>query len=146
MGSLKSVIKQVVHITSYSNFLIHTFNIHQTMPLSKAIEGDWEIRTDKSPVPVKLTVKQFIGSDWMIACMVPKGNMMHCMVRETEEGLKQLKYSITGKEIPVEIMEMETIMSAFFEGEIKDIKREGDNWRMFAGDKDMLFSVDKDPK
>ena len=61
----------------------------------------------------------------MIACMVPKGNMMHCMVRETEEGLKQLKYSITGKEIPVEIMEMETIMSAFFEGEIKDIKREG---------------------
>ena len=88
-------------------------------------QGDWEIRTDKSPVPVKLTVKQFIGSDWMIACMVPKGNMMHCMVRETEEGLKQLKYSITGKEIPVEIMEMETIMSAFFEGEIKDIKREG---------------------
>ena len=63
----------------------------------------------------------------MIACMVPKGNMMHCMVRETEEGLKQLKYSITGKEIPVEIMEMETIMSAFFEGEIKDIKREGNN-------------------
>ena len=88
-------------------------------------QGDWEIRTDKSPVPVKLTVKQFIGSDWMIACMVPKGNMMHCMVRETEQGLKQLKYSITGKEIPVEIMEMETIMSAFFEGEIKDIKREG---------------------
>ena len=88
-------------------------------------QGDWELRTDKSPVPVKLTVKQFIGSDWMIACMVPKGNMMHCMVRETEEGLKQLKYSITGKEIPVEIMEIETIMSAFFEGEIKDIKREG---------------------
>ena len=88
-------------------------------------QGDWEIRTDKSPVPVKLTVKQFIGSDWMIACMVPKGNMMHCMVRETEQGLKQLKYSITGKEIPVEIMEMETIMSAFFEGKIKDIKREG---------------------
>ena len=47
------------------------------------------------------------------------------MVRKTDEGLKQLKYSITGKEIPVEIMEMETIMSAFFEGEIKDIKREG---------------------
>lgn len=116
------------------------------MPLSKGVEGDWELRTDKSPVPVKLTVKQFIGSDWMIACMVPKGNMMHCMVRETEEGLKQLKYSITGKEIPVEIMEIETIMSAFFEGEIKDIKREGDNLRMKAGDKDMVFSIDKDPK
>ena len=50
---------------------------------------------------------------------------MHCMIREVEEGIKQLKYSITGKEIPVEIMEIEGIMSAFFEGEIKDIKREG---------------------
>ena len=57
--------------------------------------------------------------------MVPKGNMMHCMIREVEDGIKQLKYSITGKEIPVEIMEIEGIMSAFFEGEIKDIKREG---------------------
>ena len=89
------------------------------------VKGDWELRTDKSPVPVKLTVKQFIGADWMIACMVPKGNMMHCMVREVEGGLKQLKYNITGKEIPVEIMEIETIMSGFFEGEINEIKREG---------------------
>ena len=51
--------------------------------------------------------------------------MMHCMVREVEGGLKQLKYNITGKEIPVEIMEIETIMSGFFEGEIKEIKRDG---------------------
>ena len=89
------------------------------------MQGDWEIRTEKSPVPVKLTLKQFIGSDWMVACMVPKGNMMHCMLREVDGAIKQLKYSITGKEIPVEIMEMETIMSQFFEGEINDIKREG---------------------
>ena len=89
------------------------------------VKGDWELRTDKSPVPVKLTVKQFIGADWMIACMVPKGNMMHCMLREVDGAIKQLKYSITGKEIPVEIMEIETIMSQFFEGEINDIRREG---------------------
>merc|ERR1712076_187386 len=100
-----------------------------TMPLlCKAIEGDWEMRTDSSPVPVKLTVKQFIGSDWMVACMVPKGNMMHCMLREVDGAIKQLKYSITGKEIPVEIMDIETQMSQFFEGEIKNIKREGE-WR-----------------
>ena len=46
------------------------------------------------PVPAKLTVKKFIGDDWMVACLVPKGNMMHCMVRETEAGLKQLKYRL----------------------------------------------------
>ena len=57
--------------------------------------------------------------------MVPKGNMMHCMLREVDGAVKQLKYSITGKEIPVEIMEIETELSQFFEGEIKNIKREG---------------------
>ena len=94
------------------------------------------MRTDSSPVPVKLTVKQFIGSDWMVACMVPKGNMMHCMLREVDGAIKQLKYSITGKEIPVEIMEIETIMSQFFEGEISDIKREGKvlDWSSSATD------------
>ena len=40
----------------------------------------------------------------MVACMVPKGNMMHCMVRETGGELKQIKYNITAKELPVEIM------------------------------------------
>merc|ERR1711910_198271 len=118
-----------------------------TMPLlCKAIEGDWEMRTDSSPVPVKLTVKQFIGSDWMVACMVPKGNMMHCMLREVDGAIKQLQYNITGKEIPVEIMEIETTMSQFFEGEINDIKREGEKLRLRAGEKEMVFTLDNDPK
>merc|ERR1712111_217918 len=107
------------------------------------------INSDRRRVtPLNLTTifKQFIGNDWMIACMVPKGNMMHCMVREVEGGLKQMKYNITGKEIPVEIMEIETIMSGFFEGEINDIKREGESLRIKAGEKDMVFTLDKDPK
>ena len=79
----------------------------------------------KAPVPVKLTVKKFIGDDWMIACMVPKGNMMHCMVRETGGELKQIKYNITAKELPVEIMETEGMLADFFEAGITDIKREG---------------------
>ena len=48
-------------------------------------------------MPAKLTVKKFIGDDWMVACLVPKGNMMHCMVRETEAGLKQLKYRLDSR-------------------------------------------------
>jgi hypothetical protein len=80
----------------------------------------------QAPVPIKLTVKKFIGDDWMVACMVPKGNMMHCMVREVEGTLQQIKYNITAKELPVEIMEMEGVMADFLEGGITDIKREGD--------------------
>ena len=74
---------------------------------------------------MKLTVKKFIGDDWMIACMVPKGNMMHCMVREVEGTLKQIKYNTTDKELPVEIMEVEGMMADFLEAGITDIKREG---------------------
>ena len=108
---------------------------------------------------MKLTVKKFIGDDWMVACMVPKGNMMHCMVRETEGDLKQIKYNITAKELPVEIMEVETMLADFFEGGISDIKREGEKdildndiindyageiLRVTAGGKDLLFTLDKD--
>ena len=82
---------------------------------------------------MKLTVKKFIGDDWMVACMVPKGNMMHCIVRETEGDLKQIKYNITAKELPVEIMEVETMLADFFEAGISDIKREGE--------KDMLAMI-----
>ena len=63
----------------------------------------------------------------MVACMVPKGNMMHCMVREVEGTLQQIKYNITARELPVEIMEMEGVMADFLEGGITDIKREGDS-------------------
>ena len=79
----------------------------------------------QAPVPVKLTVKKFVGDDWMVACMVPKGNMMHCMVRETDGALNQIKYKITDKDVPVEIMEVETVMADFLEGGISDMKREG---------------------
>merc|ERR1712173_101017 len=93
-----------------------------------------------APVPVKLTVKKFIGDDWMIACMVPKGNMMHCMVRETGGELKQIKYNITAKELPVEIMETEGMLADFFEAGITDIKREGENLRITSGGKDLVWT------
>eukprot|EP00092_Neocalanus_flemingeri_P059045 GFUD01070474.1.p2 GENE.GFUD01070474.1~~GFUD01070474.1.p2 ORF type:complete len:134 (-),score=40.86 GFUD01070474.1:31-381(-) len=112
--------------------------------VGKACEGDWEYRTDRAPVPVKVTVKKFTGDDWMIACMVPKGNMMHCMVREAEGTLKQIKYNTTDKELPVEIMEVEGLMADFFEGGITDIKREGESLRITSGEKEMVFTLDKD--
>ena len=62
--------------------------------VGKACEGDWEYKTTKvtkpfsqsplscqAPVPVKLTVKKMVDHEWMVACMVPRGNMMHCMLK-----------------------------------------------------------------
>merc|ERR1712080_790797 len=76
----------------------------ETDMVAKGCEGDWEFKTPKAPVPVKLTVKKMNASDWMVACMVPRGNMMHCMLKEEEGTLKQTKFNITGKEPPLEIM------------------------------------------
>jgi len=111
--------------------------------VAKGCEGDWEYKTPKSPVPVKLTVKKMVGEDWMVACMVPRGNMMHCMLKEEEGVLKQVKFNITGKEPPVEILEVECIMADFFEAGITNMTREGEVLKVHAGPKEMVFTLDK---
>ena len=46
--------------------------------------------------------------------------------REEESGsLKQVKFNITGKEPPVEILEVECVLADFFEAGITNIIREG---------------------
>ena len=76
---------------------------------------------------MKLIVKKMGPSDWIVACMVPRGNMMHCMLKEIEgtQNLVQAKFNITGKEVPDGIMEVETEMKDFLESGITDIHREG---------------------
>ena len=76
---------------------------------------------------MKLIVKKMGPSDWIVACMVPRGNMMHCMLKEIEgtKNLVQAKFNITGKEVPNDIMEVETEMKNFLESGITDINREG---------------------
>jgi len=113
--------------------------------VGKGCEGDWEYKTPKAPVPVKLTVKKMVGTDWMVACMVPRGNMMHCMLKEEEGRLKQIKFNITGKEPPVEILEVECIMADFFEAGITNMVREGEILKVYSGEnqKEMIFALDK---
>ena len=76
---------------------------------------------------MKLIVKKMGPSAWIVACMVPRGNMMHCMLKEIEgtKNLVQAKFNITGKEVPDDIMEVETEMMTFLESGITDIHREG---------------------
>ena len=77
---------------------------------------------------MKLLVKKTTVSDWVVACMVPRGNMMHCILKEQEdnktEGLVQAKFIIPSTEVPDDIMEVESDMIEFLESGITDIKRE----------------------
>ena len=86
----------------------------------------------QSPLPVKLIVKKMSPTEWIVACMVPKGNMMHCMLKEEEGGksLVQVKFNTTGKEPPPDIMDVETEMAEFLESGITDIRREGNDKKM----------------
>merc|ERR1712114_57578 len=112
--------------------------------VGKGCEGDWEDKTPKAPVPGKLTVKKMVGTDWMVACMVPRGNMMHCMLKEEEGRLKQIKFNITGKDPPLEIMEEECEMADFLEAGITDVVREGETLKVVvAGGKNIVFTLDK---
>jgi len=111
--------------------------------VNKACDGDWEIITPKAPVPVKLTVKKMVGIDWMVACMLPKGNMMKCMLKEGDDGsLTQVKFDITKRQSPVEIIEVECEMAEFFDGGITNMVREGEILRVMAGGKEKVFTLD----
>jgi len=106
-------------------------------------QGGWEFQTEKSPLPVKLVVKQMAPSDWIVACMVPRGNMMHCLLKEIEgaKNLVQAKFNITAKEVPNDIMEAETDMKEFLQSGITDLSREGDSLIVRAGDRGIAFTA-----
>ena len=62
--------------------------------------------------------------------MVPRGNMIHCLLKEVEGGknLVQAKFKISEKEVPSDIMEVENEMIEFLQSGITDIDREGLNY------------------
>merc|ERR1711872_1194840 len=109
----------------------------------KGCEGDWEYKSSKCPVPVKLTVKKMIGEDWMVACMIPRGNMIDCMLREEEGVLKQINFSMTERESPLEIIETECLMAEFLKAGVTSLQREGETLKIQAGGSEMIFDLDK---
>merc|ERR1711994_851421 len=144
MGELHRLCREVTRLCGSFYKTKNRFLLLVRM-VGKGCEGDWEYKTPKAPVPVKLTVKKMVGTDWMVACMVPRGNMMHCMLKEEEGRLKQIKFNITGKEPPVEILEVECIMADFFEAGITNMVREGEILKVYSGEnqKEMVFALDK---
>eukprot|EP00092_Neocalanus_flemingeri_P060803 GFUD01072989.1.p1 GENE.GFUD01072989.1~~GFUD01072989.1.p1 ORF type:complete len:133 (-),score=42.91 GFUD01072989.1:14-361(-) len=107
-------------------------------------EGGWEFRTEKSPLSVKLIVKKMSQTDWIVACMVPRGNMMHCLLKEEGgKNLNQVKFNTTGKDPPDDILEVETEMAEFLETGINNITREGNSLRVKAADREIVFEWDR---
>merc|ERR1712168_564105 len=108
-----------------------------------SIAGDWEMVTDKCPVPVKVTLAELPGI-WLMAAMIPKGNMIQCMLRKEGESFHLEKLHMTEKETPIEIVEMEMEVSGFLKKGVTKITREGDSLRLEVGDgASMVFQVDQ---
>merc|ERR1711915_107791 len=108
--------------------------VRELIMVSEDCQGGWELFTEKSLLPVKLLVKKMTVSDWVVACMVPRGNIMHCILKGQEDGrsqqLVQANFIISGSEAPDDIMAAELDMIEFLESGITDIKREGNSLKV----------------
>jgi len=108
-----------------------------------SIAGDWEMVTDKCPVPVKVTLAELPGM-WLVAAMIPKGNMIQCMLSKEGDSFHLEKLHMTEKETPIEIVEMEMELSRFLKKGVTKITRKGDSLRLEVGDgASMVFQVDQ---
>eukprot|EP00092_Neocalanus_flemingeri_P022431 GFUD01024328.1.p1 GENE.GFUD01024328.1~~GFUD01024328.1.p1 ORF type:complete len:162 (+),score=52.38 GFUD01024328.1:71-487(+) len=98
------------------------------------LEGDWQLVSEKGYDPVKVTVKNIMGSDWMVACMIPRGNMMVSMLKRVEGGSFSLvKLNCSNKETPPENKELEAEFKSFLEQGITNLVRDGKNLTIEAG-------------
>ena len=78
---------------------------------------------------MKISIKHIVGSDWIVACMIPKGNMMASMLKKVEdgEGFKLVNFNCSNKkETPKENKELEDDFKVFLEKGISNLVREGE--------------------
>ena len=78
--------------------------------------------------PVKVSIKNIMGPDWIVACMIPKGNMMASMLKKTEDGagFKLVNFNCSSKkETPKENKDLEEDFKVFLEKGISNLVREG---------------------
>ena len=69
-----------------------------------------------------------MGPDWMVACMIPKGNMMASMLKKEDggEGFNLVNFNCSEKkEIPQENKELEEDFKVFLAKGISNLVREG---------------------
>ena len=69
-----------------------------------------------------------MGPDWIVACMIPKGNMMASMLKKEAdgEGFKLINFNCSSKkETPKENKELEDDFKAFLGKGITNLVRDG---------------------
>merc|ERR1712106_732124 len=109
----------------------------------KAMEGDWQYVSDMGYDPVKVSVKNIMGSEWMVACMIPKGNMMASMLKKVEgEKFSLVKLNCSNRECPKENKELEAAFRSFLEQGISNVVREGNTLVLGAGGERMVLVED----
>merc|ERR1712013_375693 len=132
-------------LTYLENSLFHLLVQNTSTPnlhTMTSIAGDWEMVTDKCPVPVKVTLAELPGM-WLLAAMIPKGNMIQCMLRREGDSFHLEKLHMTEKESPIEIVEMEMEMSRFLKKGVTKITRDGDSLTLEVSDgSSLIFQVD----
>jgi len=110
---------------------------------AKQLEGDWQYVSEKAFDPLKLTVKNIVGADWMVAAMIPKGKMMANMLkRDSEGGFSLVKFHCNQKESPEENKALEEEFSSFMELGITSMRKEGKTLIISAGGTEKTFTED----
>jgi len=92
-----------------------------------------------------VSVKNITGSDWMVACMIPKGNMMASMLKKNEDGtgFTLVNFNCSAKkETPKENKELEEDFRKFLEKGITNITREDKTLTLSAGFEQRLLTQD----
>merc|ERR1711936_104824 len=90
---------------------------------------------------MKMTVKQLMGSDWMVACMIPQGNMMVSMLKKVDGGFSLVKFNCSNKET-AKNGDLEAEFKAVLEKGITNLVREGNILKVTAGGVEKQFSYD----
>ena len=76
-----------------------------------------------------MSIKNIMGSDWIVACMIPRGNMMASILKKTDDqnGFKLVNFNCSNKkETPTENKYLENDLKAFLEQGISSLVRDGE--------------------
>merc|ERR1711936_965899 len=137
MGSITISYLPIIHHTSYI--------IHHTVSMSaRTIEGDWQYISEMGYDPVKVSIKNISGPDWIVACMIPKGNMMASTLKKVEgDAFELLDFRCSNKkETPKENKDLEEDFKAFLEKGISNIVKENKTLIVTAGDDQRVLTDD----
>ena len=67
-------------------------------------------------------MKNIMGSEWIVACMIPRGNMMASMLQKVDEKFQLVKLNCSNRECP----ELKAEFKCFLEQGISNVVREGE--------------------